>query len=262
MERLLQSIRLGLIVPGSRLPAERELASMLKVSRDTVRDALATLAEAGYVESRRGRYGGTFVAEQLPTERLRAAATAAGPAGATGSGRAADGAGSGASGATSSAADVAATDAERATADAERLAAARKEVEEVAVLRRVLEVGAAREAAGRELSSAERASLSAALEACNGASDTDHRRLDSRLHLIIAECSGSVSLLRAVAQLRTRANALLDQIPMLRPNLAHSSSQHTDIVAAILAGRPDAASEAMLEHVEGSTSLLRGFFAA
>ena len=67
VQRLLQTVRLGLIAPGERLPAERELAGMLAVSRDTLRDALAALGEAGYLVSRRGRYGGTFVVDELPT---------------------------------------------------------------------------------------------------------------------------------------------------------------------------------------------------
>jgi DNA-binding FadR family transcriptional regulator len=66
VQRLLQSIRLGLIGPGERLPAERELAGMLEVSRDTLREAIASLADAGWVVARRGRYGGTFVADELP----------------------------------------------------------------------------------------------------------------------------------------------------------------------------------------------------
>ena len=67
VQRLLQSIRLGLIGPGERLPPERELAGMLEVSRDTLREAIASLAEAGWVVARRGRYGGTFVSDELPT---------------------------------------------------------------------------------------------------------------------------------------------------------------------------------------------------
>ncbi|MFF2273159.1 FadR/GntR family transcriptional regulator [Agromyces sp. NPDC058136] len=67
VQRLLQSIRLGLIGPGERLPAERELAAMLEVSRDTLREAIGSLVDAGWVVSRRGRYGGTFVCEVLPT---------------------------------------------------------------------------------------------------------------------------------------------------------------------------------------------------
>ena len=66
VQRLLQSIRLGIIEPGERLPAERELSVMLGVSRDTLREAIATLADAGYLLSKRGRYGGTFVVEDLP----------------------------------------------------------------------------------------------------------------------------------------------------------------------------------------------------
>ena len=111
-------------------------------------------------------------------------------------------------------------------------------------------------------SAEERAALAGALAACTESSDVDHRRLDSRLHLLIAELSGSQSLVPIVANARTRVNALLDEIPMLRPNLAHSDAQHAAIVTAILSGQPDAAATAMLEHIEGSTALLRGFFAA
>ncbi|MFC5288932.1 FadR/GntR family transcriptional regulator [Actinokineospora guangxiensis] len=67
LARLLQAIRLGLAAPGERLPAERELAARLGVSRVTLREALHALQEAGYVESRRGRYGGTFVRSIRPT---------------------------------------------------------------------------------------------------------------------------------------------------------------------------------------------------
>lgn len=61
IERLLQNIKLGLFAVGDKLPAERELAEQLGVSRATLRDALAELQKAGYVEVQRGRYGGTYV---------------------------------------------------------------------------------------------------------------------------------------------------------------------------------------------------------
>ncbi|OBK75263.1 FadR/GntR family transcriptional regulator [Mycobacterium sp. 1274761.0] len=64
--RLLQTIRLGVLQPGESLPPERELATRLGVSRDTVREAIKSLANAGYLVSRRGRYGGTFLAEPIP----------------------------------------------------------------------------------------------------------------------------------------------------------------------------------------------------
>ncbi len=66
--RLLQTIRLGVLAPGDSLPPERELAAKLGVSRDTVREAIKSLADAGYLVSRRGRYGGTFLADELPRQ--------------------------------------------------------------------------------------------------------------------------------------------------------------------------------------------------
>jgi DNA-binding FadR family transcriptional regulator len=61
VERLLQAIKLGVVAPGDRLPSERDLAARLGVSRETLREALAVVAQAGHVQARRGRYGGTFV---------------------------------------------------------------------------------------------------------------------------------------------------------------------------------------------------------
>lgn len=60
-ERLVTAIALGEFEPGQRLPAERELAASLEVSRTTVREALQRLQAAGYVTTRRGRGGGTFI---------------------------------------------------------------------------------------------------------------------------------------------------------------------------------------------------------
>jgi DNA-binding FadR family transcriptional regulator len=61
VERLLTVIKLGMVAPGQRFPAERELAAQLGVSRLTLREAIRELHGAGYVSSRRGRFGGTFV---------------------------------------------------------------------------------------------------------------------------------------------------------------------------------------------------------
>ena len=60
-ERLVTAIALGEFVPGQRLPAERELAGMLEVSRSTVREALQRLVATGYVKIHRGRNGGAVV---------------------------------------------------------------------------------------------------------------------------------------------------------------------------------------------------------
>jgi GntR family transcriptional regulator, transcriptional repressor for pyruvate dehydrogenase complex len=60
-DRLVTAIALGEYITGQRLPSERELAALLAVNRSSVREALHRLAEAGYVEIRRGRLGGAFV---------------------------------------------------------------------------------------------------------------------------------------------------------------------------------------------------------
>ncbi|QQQ73846.1 FadR family transcriptional regulator [Saccharothrix sp. 6-C] len=210
VERLVQAIRLGVVGPGERLPAERDLAARLGVSRVTLREAIRSLQDAGYVESRRGRYGGTFVNSPLP-----------------------------------------------APAPDRRVDAG--ELADALTLRWAVETGAAQCAAGRALGPVERRNLLARLVECRDASVDSYRRKDSRLHLAIAEATGSPSLTAAVADARTRVNALLDRIPLLPPNLAHSNEQHEEIVTHIVAGDPEAARRAMAEHLDGTALLLRGF---
>lgn len=222
--RLLQLIRLGMVDPGLALPSERDLALSFGVSRDTVRDAIRALAEAGFLTSRRGRYGGTFVSEKLPERGL--SGVLEGPEGSEA-----------------------------------RPAATAAEIEDALVLREILEVGTARAAAARTLTSTQREVLWESLTATNNAAAGDYRRLDSRLHLAIGEAVGIASLMPLLADNRTRINDLLDEIPLLAPNIAHSNDQHEAIVTAILAGNADRAAEAMHEHLAGSAALLRGFLA-
>ena len=179
--------------PGESLPPERELAARLGVSRDTVREAIKSLSDAGYLVSRRGRYGGTFLAEPLPAH----------------------------------------------TGDSPGVT--RAEIDDALRLREILEVGAARMAASRTFTAAEREALWARMTDVRGAPAADYRRLDSRLHLAIAEAAGSPSLVPLVAENRMRLNGLLDQIPLLSRNIAHSDEQHEAIVMAILAGDCDGA---------------------
>ncbi|MER6579013.1 FCD domain-containing protein [Nonomuraea sp. NPDC001023] len=61
VERLLQAIKLGVVAYGDKLPPERELAVRLGISRVTLREAIRALQDAGYLDVRRGRYGGAFV---------------------------------------------------------------------------------------------------------------------------------------------------------------------------------------------------------
>jgi DNA-binding FadR family transcriptional regulator len=66
VERLLQAIKLGVVGPGDKLPPERELAVRLGISRVTLREAIRALQDAGYLDVRRGRYGGAFVTYEPP----------------------------------------------------------------------------------------------------------------------------------------------------------------------------------------------------
>ena len=60
--RLLDMISSGTLRPGDKLGTERELAAELSVSRSTLRQVLAVLAQSGVVRRVPGRAGGTFVA--------------------------------------------------------------------------------------------------------------------------------------------------------------------------------------------------------
>jgi GntR family transcriptional regulator, transcriptional repressor for pyruvate dehydrogenase complex len=63
-DRLITAIATGEFLPGSRLPAERDLAVLLRVGRTSVRAALAVLHERGLIETARGRGGGSFIRVQ------------------------------------------------------------------------------------------------------------------------------------------------------------------------------------------------------
>jgi GntR family transcriptional regulator, transcriptional repressor for pyruvate dehydrogenase complex len=66
VDRLGTAIKLGLLAPGSQLPAERELCMRLGIARSTLRQALTALSESGHVFATRGRGGGTFVSDPQP----------------------------------------------------------------------------------------------------------------------------------------------------------------------------------------------------
>jgi len=74
-ERIVAAITIGAYSPGEQLPSERELAEKQGVSRVTVRGALEIVRDRGLLVSKRGRGGGTFVAEaklnQTPPDAAR-----------------------------------------------------------------------------------------------------------------------------------------------------------------------------------------------
>ncbi|WP_372498648.1 FadR/GntR family transcriptional regulator [Yinghuangia soli] len=217
VERLMAAIKLGVVPPGARFPAERDLAARLGVSRITLREALRALQQAGQVEVRRGRFGGTFVTGPPPAPEpgeARRRAEDMGPA-----------------------------------------------LDDALTFRQVLEVGAVQVLATRGLDDAQREVLLARLAAVDSAAPGDYRRLDTAFHLTLAELAGSSSLTAAAADVRMRLNDLLNAIPVLERNIEHSAVQHAAIVGAVLAGDPEAARQAVVEHLDGTAALLRGFLA-
>ena len=62
-ERIEQLVLEGALSPGEKLPAERQLAEKLGVSRPSLREAFRILGTRGIVRSERG--GGTYVTEKL-----------------------------------------------------------------------------------------------------------------------------------------------------------------------------------------------------
>ncbi|HTA09684.1 MAG TPA: FCD domain-containing protein [Streptosporangiaceae bacterium] len=219
VERLLTVIKLGMVAPGERFPAERELAAQLGISRLTLREAIRELHEAGYVCSRRGRLGGTFVTYTWPapdTGELRR---------------------------------LAIRDGDKLTdALTFRLAVETGAAEALASL-----CGAAGDGDGTQ------ASLLARLAEVNAAGPQEYRRLDTLFHLSIAELTGSSLLAAACADARMRLNDFLNAIPVLQRNIDHTAGQHAAIVEAIIEGDAQAARTAVAEHLQGTAALLRGF---
>jgi DNA-binding FadR family transcriptional regulator len=225
VERLLAVIKLGVVGPGERFPAERELAALLGVSRITLREAIGDLRDAGYVESRRGRFGGTFVTYTPPAPsrvELRR---------------------------------IAAEDADKIN-DALTF---RMAVETGAA--QILAQGSGPAGGPADGAAAERVGevLRARLAAVNQAGPGDYRRMDTLFHLSLAELTGSSLLAAACADARVRLNDLLNAIPLLQRNIDHTAVQHAAIVEAILDGDTRRAQQAVAEHLDGTAALLRGF---
>jgi GntR family transcriptional regulator, transcriptional repressor for pyruvate dehydrogenase complex len=71
-EQIREAVAEGQLKPGSRLPAEREMAEIFGVSRQGVREALRGLEMSGLVESKPGVNGGVFIRAGDPAVVTRA----------------------------------------------------------------------------------------------------------------------------------------------------------------------------------------------
>lgn len=86
----------------------------------------------------------------------------------------------------------------------------------------------------------------------------DYRQLDIQFHLLIAESTGVARLQAVLTNIHIELADLMSVVPHSREACTHSTAQHRQILAAILAGRPAKAREAMREHVAATASFLRG----
>ncbi len=210
VERLGTAISLGLLAPGSRLPAERELCARLGISRSTLRQALTALTQSGHVFATRGRAGGTFVSDPLPPSD---------PPSPEILGR------------------------WRETCD-QRLA---------------VELGVA-------LLAAERASpeVLEGLERLACALDgmledfSAYRQTDVRLHVCLAQATGSPPLVRAMTEAQGAMTDLLKHIAHPPEVLASSNAQHRRLLAAIHERDGRRAVQVMAQHLQGTEHVLAG----
>jgi GntR family transcriptional repressor for pyruvate dehydrogenase complex len=210
VERLGTAIKLGLLPAGARLPAERELCSMLGIARSTLRQALVALAQSGHLYAVRGRGGGTFVANSPPPTP---------------------------------------------PPSPELVAHWREVCDE----RMAIEVGVAVLAAERarpELLDA----LDRLVTEIDGLLDdfATQRQADIRLHVGLAEATGSARLVTAMTETQGAMSGLISLIPHPPEVLASSNLQHRRLLDAVRGHDEAAAAREMAEHLRGTEHILSG----
>lgn len=216
-ERIADEITRGELPPGTRLPTEQAMVRALGVSRTVVREAVAALRADGLVVTRQG--AGVFVADDAGRRPFRLAGAAA---------------------------------------------PSLAEVLEVMELRGGIETEAAGLAAARAGAAARRL-VGAALARIDAAiaRGEDAVAEDFAFHRAIAEATGNPQFVRFLEYLghfiiprqsiRIAAHSGEDQ----RAYLEHIQGEHRAIVAAIEAGAPEGARDAMRRHLANSQDRYR-----
>ena len=120
---------------------------------------------------------------------------------------------------------------------------------DVLLFREALEPGAAELAARRDdLTEQQKDTLMTCLQEAGDVSADSCRLTDSRLHIYIAELSGSQRLVDSIADVQLMPSDVLSAIPLLEDAIVHSNDQHAAIVKAILSGQADEARKVMSSH--------------
>jgi GntR family transcriptional regulator, transcriptional repressor for pyruvate dehydrogenase complex len=210
VDRLGTAIRLGLLAPGTRLPAERELCLRLGIARSTLRQALTALSQSGHLHALRGRGGGTFVSDPLPP----------------------------------------------ATPPSPELRAGWREVCDE---RTSLEVGIAVLAAERATPEGI-AALEPLIAELDGSLEDylTYRRFDVRLHVGLAELTGSTRLVARETEIQGEMSSLISYIAHPPEVLDASNEQHRRLLTAVRRGDESAAAREAAEHSRGTEHILAG----
>ena len=208
--QLREAILDGHFGQGDKLPPETELAQQFGVSRPTVREALGALVSVGLIRKVPGVAGGSFVNTVSPDSLGQMLSESMGTIVRIG------------------ALDIA----------------------EITEVRRVLEVPAA-EWAAKNRSDADLAAMKAVVDQQKNTTIDDPKipEYDLKFHTAIGYASGNRLLAAFVSAVHdaTHPAQFLD----VTPDVARKTvKQHIAIVAAIESGDPDAAADAMREHLD------------
>ncbi|MFO6453067.1 MULTISPECIES: FadR/GntR family transcriptional regulator [unclassified Aeromicrobium] len=209
-ETLRQAILSGELASGEMLPPETELARQFSVSRTTLREALRTLVQERLIIKVPGAQGGSIV-QSVTSSSLGGVVT---------------------------------------EAVENLLALGSIDFDEVAAVRRHLEVPSVRQAA-RSRSDEDLAQLQRIVDTQKSISVEDPRvaELDAEFHTAIAHASGN-RVLTALVQALHGATEPVGYLE-LSPEVGRTTvQQHRAIVAAIATGDADAAEAAIVEHLD------------
>ncbi|SDH97713.1 FadR/GntR family transcriptional regulator [Alloyangia pacifica] len=223
-DQIIERIRSGQYPEGERIPAERDLAEQLEVSRTSVREALIALEVEGYVEVRIG--SGVYVtgkhARQVPVDNLLLRGE-----------------------------DISASGTHPDYAPVGAF--------ELLNVQMLIEPEAAAMAARNGTDDEKQAILDAAMRMENSRMPRLHNRL---YHLAIGEATGNAAMaitIRTLWDIHDESVMFntLEQHVVGRPAWIKAEAEHRAITDAILRGDEDAARRAMIAHTE-LTSLRLG----
>jgi GntR family transcriptional repressor for pyruvate dehydrogenase complex len=209
-QQLRDAILGGQFGPGEKLPPETQLAQEFGVSRPTVREALGSLVASGLIRKVPGVAGGSFV-KSVTTDSLGEAL--------------------------------------RESVDVIlRLGAL--DIEEITVVRRVIEVPAARMAAGHRTDGhIERMRAVVERQRTTTIDDPDIPTYDLEFHTAVGDASGN-RLLGVFVRALHASTAPVTYLDVTREVARATVKQHIAVAAAIEACDGDGAASAMAQHLD------------